>query len=132
METRRRLRRVSSEGKRMPEETTLNALTVTTFDYGQLPATDRELAQRAAARFREHQRRTVADALAIGADLVAVKAAIGHGEFGEWLALDFGKSARTAQRYMRAAEERSSKYDKLSDLTEETAEPLPRTSKCKP
>jgi hypothetical protein len=41
--------------------------------------------------------------ISIGADLIQAKAAIGHGNFGAWLATEFGWSERSAQNYMQAA-----------------------------
>ena len=51
------------------------------FDYSGLTAAAREMAERTAEKIRQHQRRTSAEIIDIGTDLIRVKAALGHGHF---------------------------------------------------
>jgi hypothetical protein len=86
------------------------------FDYSQLPAEAQAVAAMAAEKIRAHQQRTVAEIIDIGAELVAVKKALGHGHFGAWLQSEFGWTVRTAQNYMRAAETFGTKCETVSHL----------------
>jgi len=52
----------------------------------------------------DRQRNLVADMLATGADLIAVKSKLRHGQFKDWLKAEFDMTDRTAQTYMRAAQ----------------------------
>jgi hypothetical protein len=45
-----------------------------------------------------------------------VKILLPHGQFGPWLATEFGWTERTAQRFMRAVEVFGSKADTVSVL----------------
>jgi hypothetical protein len=47
---------------------------------------------------------TVPREIRIGRELLAIKARLGHGHFGPWLAAEFGWSDRQARRYMSAAQ----------------------------
>src|SRR6478752_4314084 len=75
-----------------------------------------ELKRRAVERFRNWQRRTVAEAIEIGADLVRVKRALGHGNFSAWLREEFPAEIRTAQRLMQIAARFADKNDSVSHL----------------
>lgn len=70
------------------------------FDYSALAAEVATDAKAVADQFRAYEKRTVAEAIAIGAELARIKAALGHGPFGAWCEAEFGQSARTAQRLM--------------------------------
>ena len=88
----------------------------TTYDYTALSTEAAELARRTAQKFRQHWQRTSKEIIDVGADLIRVKGALGHGRFGEWLDAEFGSNARTAQRYLRTAEVFGEKSDTVSLL----------------
>jgi hypothetical protein len=71
--------------------------------YGPLSKEDVVFVQAAAARIREHGRRLLTEVVAIGAELLAVKARLHHGRFGAWLAEEFAFSQQIAENYMNAA-----------------------------
>ena len=83
------------------------------FDYGSLNTEQADAARSAARRIRD---RTAAAILDTGRDLSAIKALIGHGQFGRWLGAEFGMSIRTAQDYMRAATLHDAKYATVAHL----------------
>jgi hypothetical protein len=85
------------------------------FDYAQLDPAARETARDAAGRIRAHGRIASECIVAIGAELVKVKAAIGHGHYLPWLEAEFGWSERTAQRFV-AVHECFGKSDTVADL----------------
>ena len=60
--------------------------------------------------------RTCQDIIEIGRDLLIVKAKLGHGEWLPWLDAEFGMSAPTAERSIRAAQLAGTKSDTMSDL----------------
>ena len=64
---------------------------------------------------QHHGRRTVDFAQQTGRVLLAVKAALRHGEFIPWVELNCGVSARQVQRYMAAAKGRVPPPRKLLD-----------------
>jgi hypothetical protein len=71
----------------------------------------------------EHQaalaaaRDAVAHAIRAGELLLEAKAALGHGEFGPWLAANVEFSARTAQGYMQLAKLDDQKRNAVADLS---------------
>ena len=73
------------------------------FDYSDLTADAREMAERTAEKIRRHQQRTSREIIDIGTDLMKVKEALGHGRFTAWLQAKFGWSDKTARNYMNAA-----------------------------
>ena len=73
-----------------------------------------------AERIRARIRRTVADILDTGRDLVQVKAALDHGQFTDWIEREFSMSMRSAQRFMQAAEWAEGKNDIVSHLPPNT------------
>lgn len=48
-------------------------------------------------------KRAASDIIEIGQKLVEVKAALGHGKFGDWLRAEFGWSDQTALNFMNVA-----------------------------
>ena len=56
------------------------------------------------------------DVVEIGRELIAVKEAIGHGNFTPWLNEQFGWTERTARNYMSVAEQFASKRKCVSGL----------------
>ena len=76
-----------------------------------------------ADRIRSRLKRTLADMLATGADLIEAKNKLPHGAFGKWITAEFGMTDRTAQNYMRGAEwaaEHNLKSETVSDLPSAT------------
>jgi hypothetical protein len=69
-----------------------------------------------AERIKSRVRRQTADIIAIGHDLLAIKADLEHGLFLKWVTAEFNWSARTAQNYMAAAEWAGAKYETVSHL----------------
>jgi len=76
--------------------------------YQTLAPDQAALAMRAEERIKA---RTVATVIENGRDLLEVKKALGHGLFTQWLAQTFPFTARTAQRWMNAAEQYGAKSD---------------------
>jgi hypothetical protein len=74
------------------------------FNYDLLEAKVAEQVRSSADRIRERVRKTVEDIIEVGNDLLAVKGALEHGQFGPWLKAEFGWSERTAQNFMSVAE----------------------------
>jgi hypothetical protein len=77
---------------------------LTPFSYAQLNPAVAELVRGKADEIRRSTGRMLDAAMATGQALIAVKQALTHGQFGQWLAAEFSWSERTAQRYMSAAE----------------------------
>ena len=76
--------------------------------YQSLAPDHAALAMRAEERIKA---RTVVTVIENGRDLLEVKNALGHGLFTQWLAQTFPFTARTAQRWMTAAEQYGAKSD---------------------
>lgn len=70
------------------------------FDYGALPTDIGAEAKAAAGEIRELLNRTIFE---VGAALARIKDRLPHGQFGRWLAAEFGLTERSAQNYMNAA-----------------------------
>ena len=84
--------------------------------YSGLPADAVDAVRGAATRIHERRQRQIEDILAIGRDLLMVKERLGHGQFLAWLKIEFATSERSAQNYMRAAEEFGGKSATVADL----------------
>ena len=84
------------------------------FNYDVLEAKVAEQVRSSADRIRERVKKTVEDIIEVGNDLLAVKEALEHGQFGPWLKAEFGWSERTAQNFMSVAER--FKSAKIADL----------------
>lgn len=74
------------------------------------------VASEAAKRIASLQTRIFDDVVEIGRELIAVKEAIGHGNFTPWLNEQFGWTERTARNYMSVAEQFASKRKCVSGL----------------
>jgi hypothetical protein len=79
-------------------------LVILGFDYSPLDTKIAEKARSAADRIRERLTKTLEDLIEVGSDLLEVKEALPHGQFGPWLKAEFGWSERTAQNFMSVAE----------------------------
>jgi len=84
--------------------------------YQTLAPDQAALAMRAEERIKA---RTVVTVIENGRDLLEVKNALGHGLFTQWLAQTFPFTARTAQRWMNAAEQYGAKSEVTSVLKSE-------------
>jgi Protein of unknown function (DUF3102) len=95
---------------------TLNDLSLTPFNYAELPAEVRAPVGASADRIRNLMKRTVDDIISCGHELETIKKLLPHGAFGQWLSAEFGMSERSAERYMRAARWAKGKSDTLTIL----------------
>lgn len=86
-----------------------------TFDYSDVPAVDARRCQASYEAIGKRQRRMAEDIIAIGKELIAVKARLPHGLFGDWLQHHFAWSERTARRLMEVGE--VFKTASVADLT---------------
>lgn len=84
--------------------------------YRELEAPARKIAQDAVPHIAKLHRRVVTDSAEIGATLLRVKEAIGHGNFGPWLKAEFNWTERTAQNLMSVAERFGSNTKHVSHL----------------
>jgi len=97
-----------------------------------------DLADQINDHYREAEsaaRSTIKHVVAGGRLLMEVKARVGHGQFGQWLADNFRGSASTARAYMRVARnwpELESKLQTTGDLTIESALRLLSTPEGRP
>jgi hypothetical protein len=74
------------------------------------------MAKEAAERIRQTVKRTIEDIMGVGNELLAVKDALPHGQFGPWLRAEFGWTERTARNFMAVAEQFGTKTEIISDL----------------
>ncbi len=74
------------------------------FDYSLLDETTRDSVRQQTDALHAIARRTAHDIIEIGQRLNAVKAQVGHGNFGPWLRAEFGWSQDTAGRFMAVAQ----------------------------
>jgi hypothetical protein len=86
------------------------------FDYTPLTTDMAQELQTAAQRIRQLVQRTLDDLLVVGQELLAVKDALPHGQFGPWLRAEFGWTERTARHFMTVAQRFGPKPDMISDL----------------
>jgi hypothetical protein len=91
-------------------------LAVVGFDYSPLEAPVAQRLRTTAERIRERVKQTLADLIGVGNDLLAVKDALPHGQFGPWLRAEFGWTERTARNFMAVAEQFGPKTEIISDL----------------
>src|SRR5437016_6318992 len=87
------------------------------FNYELLERKVAENIRSSADRIREKVKNTLKDIIAIGNDLVAIKAVLPHGQFGPWLRGEFGWSERMAQNFISVAERFGLKTEIIADLT---------------
>src|SRR5690606_11031277 len=84
------------------EDSCLPASSRNSFDYSSVDESAANKAREAVTRIRERMQASIIET---GKDLLAVKDALGHGIFGEWLRLHFTMTERTAESYMNVARE---------------------------
>src|SRR4051812_1880466 len=74
-------------------------------------------ARSSAAGIREIVKKTLAGAIEVGNELLAIKEGLKHGQFGAWLKGEFGWGERMAQNFMSVAERFGSNPQLIADLT---------------
>jgi hypothetical protein len=84
------------------------------FNYDLLESKIAEKVRSTADRIRGRLKKTLEDLIEVGSDLLEVKEALPHGQFGPWLKAEFGWSERQAQNFMSVAER--FKSAKFADL----------------
>lgn len=82
----------------------MHSLEQISFDYGALDEAQRVRVQVKAESIRARMKRTAEDIIAIGQDLIEVKAELEHGQFKSWLQSEFEMSYPTAIRFMQVGE----------------------------
>jgi hypothetical protein len=89
----------------------------TTFTYATIEPGAASIAQEAANLIRVHLRKQVVEAVvAVGQQLIEVKNALDHGQFGAWLKAENLFAETTAQNFMRVAKEIGPKTATVADL----------------
>src|SRR4029453_7749882 len=73
------------------------------FDYDALDATTRAFVLEKRDHINLLARRSAEDIIAIGQDLIAVKAKLDHGQFLPWIDAEFGWGKNTAERFIGVA-----------------------------
>jgi hypothetical protein len=86
------------------------------FDYTLLTLDIAQQVQTSAQRIRRLVEQTLADMIAVGNELLAMKETLPHGRFGPWLHAEFGWAERTARYFMTVAVRFGSKPATLADL----------------
>jgi hypothetical protein len=86
------------------------------FCYELLESKVAERARSAALRIRQKVKKTLQSTIEIGNELLAVKSALPHGQFGPWLRAEFGWGGRMAQNLMAVAEAFGPKTEIIADL----------------
>ncbi|GIV73560.1 DUF3102 domain-containing protein [Caldilinea sp.] len=86
------------------------------WDYSQLGQDAEEVICHAIG-IKRNERKASEAIIEAGRHLLAVKARLSHGQWLDWLAVEFGMSDRTAQRMMAVAERFGGKSDNLSNLS---------------
>lgn len=87
------------------------------YDYSRVEdETVRERLRQAAVQIKPRLKRAAEDLFVIGQELVTIKEYLGHGEWGEWLATEFGLSDRMARNFMNVAIRLGDKTEKFSVL----------------
>ncbi len=88
----------------------------TGFDYSMLEARLSGQVRAAAHRIRESLQRTLTGLIEVGGELRAVKAVLGHGQFGQWLRAEFGWTDRTARNLMAVSMRFGAKTEMISEM----------------
>ena len=73
------------------------------YDYGQIAEADRQTVSDAALEIRQRMRRTVADMVRIGEYLSVVKELLPHGQYHDWLDIEFDMSVGAASEFRSIA-----------------------------
>ncbi|SRR6266487_3820059 len=83
------------------------------FEYDVLDTDTRTFVQEKAQNIHARLKRTAEDVIAIGQDLIAVKAHLGHGQFQNWIQAEFEMSYTASLRFMQVAKKFGDKNTKL-------------------
>lgn len=86
------------------------------WDYSQAGDAADEVQQHA-VEIKRSERRASEAIIEAGEHLLAVKGLLAHGQWLDWLGVEFGMSDRTAQRMMSVAEQFAGKSDTVSNLS---------------
>ena len=105
----------------------VNADTPSSLYIGMDQATAR-FAQKSADRIRNLVGRQAQNMMHIGQELLDVRKQLQHGQFLEWVNVELGISARTAQKFMNVAENLGPHFEKLKQLNSTTLYALAATS----
>lgn len=81
----------------------MTAIQTALFDYAELDTETRIVVQQRTTEIKALMNRAASDIIDIGQKLIEVKAQLGHGSFGGWLAAEFDWQERTAQNFMLVA-----------------------------
>jgi len=81
----------------------MNNIEQQNFDYSFLDSETRAFIQEKVQAIHMRLKRTAEDVIAIGQDLLEVKARLRHGQFGQWIQAEFSMSERHAQNFMNVA-----------------------------
>lgn len=84
------------------------------FNYDSFFPEKRQRIQEITAEINQLLRWSVSNTINISLSLIEAKQHLGHGHFGEWLAMEFEWSERTAQNFMNVA--KNFNYETISDL----------------
>ncbi|HMN26821.1 MAG TPA: DUF3102 domain-containing protein [Caldilineaceae bacterium] len=90
------------------------------YDYNTVAEAYRESVRRAALTIKPRLKRATEDIFVIGKELHATKAMLPHGEYTQWLDIEFSLSERMAQRFVNVYDRLGPKTDKLSVLPPST------------
>jgi hypothetical protein len=88
----------------------------TEFDYSQLQPKTAEWARDIALRVRETVRQGISVIISVGKDLIEVKQQLPHGQFAQWIELEFGWTRRTVENFMNVAVQFGDKSEIISHL----------------
>ncbi len=86
------------------------------YDYNKVDEANRDAVRRAAINIKPRLKRAAEDLFVIGKDLQAMKSLLPHGEYVNWLSVEFGLSVRMAQRFVAVYERLGFKSDIMSFL----------------
>jgi DNA N-6-adenine-methyltransferase (Dam)/Protein of unknown function (DUF3102) len=86
------------------------------FDYGSLDSDTRAFVQKKAQSIHARLKRTAEDVIAIGQDLIEVKARLQHGQFEKWLDCEFGMSLQAARNFIHVARRFGNKSTNFVDF----------------
>jgi CheY-like chemotaxis protein len=106
-----RLKNIVKKNLHLAEKSTLTSL----FNYQSLEARDYDFIQQKTREIKSSIEKSTQTIVEIGCKLIEVKSRLKHGQFGDWLKLEFDWSEPTAQRFMRVA--RKFKSVNLTDLS---------------
>lgn len=87
------------------------------FQYENIPSDTAFSIKAATERIRLRMKRTAEDIIEIGRDLIEVKDALPHGQFGDWLKAEFEMSEWTARNFTNVADKFGTKTGKIPDFT---------------